>query len=141
MPTEQEEHNAGQRDGVNATFLDELVVTWNPLLSESYRKGFRNGLTNRRKEPRAQTSFSSKEANDSWLVGSVQALGIGVITVVVALPLALFYALVKRPVASLAIVAWIILLIAASYQPPETKAVPATLLLLFPTLTFAVGVT
>jgi hypothetical protein len=44
MATEVEEHNKGQEDGAKATFLDELAVAWNPLLSTAYKQGFRHGL-------------------------------------------------------------------------------------------------
>ena len=50
MATKLEDHNDGQKDGAHATFLDSLAVEWNPLLSRSYKQGFRHASQHQSRE-------------------------------------------------------------------------------------------
>jgi len=70
MATDLEDHNQGQEDGAKATFLDELAVNWNPLLSSAYRAGFRHGIQNKStaeapKENQRDESEASKRSTSS----------------------------------------------------------------------------
>lgn len=126
MSDELKQHNLGQKHGANAApVIDELLLNFNPFVTDAYKHGFRHALEQQRNRRESQVSAPGKiptsTGGGGGGGGDSLPFPILLMLLVPAIPVVLLFWMVRHPksffIAVFAIGLLYFLLQAATYAP------------------------